>query len=134
MSCLLEIPGGISNIGLLASLGSLGYFGTSFLGVSAVCFGRSIGCLRSTIFLGTTCLGGRSADCLGRADCLRALARNIKESIFIRVNNSTLNRNTGKFNFPHMWTRVLLKTPGLNLKRHVHAVGHVNSNNFNTPL
>ena len=26
------------------------------------------------------------------------LARNIKESIFIRVNNLTLNRNIGKFN------------------------------------
>ena len=42
------------------------------------------------------------------------LARNIKESIFIRVNNSTLNRNIGKFNLPHIWDRVLLKTPGLN--------------------
>ena len=58
-----------------------------------------------------------------------SLARNIKESIFIRVNNPTLNRNVGKFNLPHIWDRVLLKTAGLNLKRHVHAVGHVNSNN-----
>ena len=55
------------------------------------------------------------------------LARNIKESIFIRVNNPTLNRNTGKFNLPHIKTRVLLHTPGLNLKRHVQAVGHTNS-------
>ena len=47
-----------------------------------------------------------------------SLARNIKESIFIRVNNPTLNRNIGKFNLPHIWDRVLLKTPGLNLKRH----------------
>ena len=30
------------------------------------------------------------------------LARNIKESIFIRVNNPTLNRNIGKFNLPHI--------------------------------
>ena len=30
------------------------------------------------------------------------LARNIKESIFIRVNNPTLNRNIGKLNVPHM--------------------------------
>ena len=29
------------------------------------------------------------------------LARNIKESIFIRVNNPTLNNNIGKFNLPH---------------------------------
>ena len=57
------------------------------------------------------------------------VARNIKESIFIRVNNPTLNRNIGKFNLPHICNRVLLKTPGLNLNRHVHTVGHVNSNN-----
>ena len=58
-----------------------------------------------------------------------SLTRNIKESIFIRVNNPKLNRNIGKFNLPHIWDRVLLKTPGLNLNRHVHTVGHVNSNN-----
>ena len=56
------------------------------------------------------------------------LARNIKESIFIRVNNPTLNRNIGKFNLSHVWDRVLLNTPGLNLKRHAQAVGHANSN------
>ena len=62
-----------------------------------------------------------------------SLARNIKESIFMRVNNPTLNRNIGKFNLPHIWDRVLLNTPGLKLKRHLHAVGHVNSNNSYTP-
>ena len=36
------------------------------------------------------------------------LARNIKESVFIRVNNPKLNRNIGKFNLPHRWDRVLL--------------------------
>ena len=56
------------------------------------------------------------------------LARIIKESIFIRVNNPTLNRNIGKFNLPHIWDRVLLNTPGLTLKWHVQAVGHANSN------
>ena len=78
MSCLLEIPGGISTIRLLASLGSLGESHDISLGVSAVCLGRDVGCLRSAIFLGTACLGGRGADCLGisthclgRADCLR---------------------------------------------------------------
>ena len=54
------------------------------------------------------------------------LARNIKESIYIRVNNPTLNNNTGKFNLPHIWDRVLLNTKGLNLKRKV--------NNNNTQL
>ena len=47
------------------------------------------------------------------------LARNIKESIFIMVNNPTLNNNVGKFNLPHIWDRVLLNTQGLNLKMHV---------------
>ena len=47
-----------------------------------------------------------------------SLARNIKESVFIRVNNPTLNRNIGKFNLPHILNRVLFKTLGLNLKRH----------------
>ena len=55
------------------------------------------------------------------------LARNIKESIFIRVSNPTLKRNIGKFNLPHIWDRVLLNTPGLTLKRHVEAVWHDNS-------
>ena len=37
---------------------------------------------------------------LGRPKCVGklGLARNIKELIFIRVNNPTLNRNVGKFN------------------------------------
>ena len=40
------------------------------------------------------------------------IARTIKESIYIRVNNPTLNRNIGKFNLHHIWDRVLLDTPG----------------------
>ena len=59
------------------------------------------------------------------------LAGNIKESIFIRDNNPTLNRNIGKFNLPHIQDRVLLNTAGLNLKRHAQAVGHAKSN---TPI
>ena len=49
------------------------------------------------------------------------------------VNNTTLNRNKGKFNLPHIWDRVLLNTPGLILKRHAQAVGHANSNQHDTP-
>ena len=45
------------------------------------------------------------------------LARNIKESIYIRVNNPTLNNNIGKFNLSHIWDRVLLNTKGLTLKQ-----------------
>ena len=33
------------------------------------------------------------------------LARNIKESIYIRVNNPSLNNNIGKFNLSHIWDR-----------------------------
>ena len=56
------------------------------------------------------------------------LARNIKEPIFIRVNNPTLNMNIGRFNLSHIQDRVLLNTPGLTLKRHAQAVGHAISN------
>ena len=55
------------------------------------------------------------------------LAKNIKESIFNRVNNPTLNNNIGKFNLPHIWDRVLLNTPGLNLKRQVN--NNINQSN-----
>ena len=52
------------------------------------------------------------------------LARNIKESIYIRVNNCTLNNNIGKFNLSHIWDRVLLNTKGLTLNRQ----GYTNNN------
>ena len=45
------------------------------------------------------------------------LARNIKESINIRVNNPPLNNNIGKFNLSHIWDRVLPNTKGLTLNR-----------------
>ena len=35
------------------------------------------------------------------------IIRLIKESIFIRVNNPTLNRNVGTFQLSHLWDRVL---------------------------
>ena len=46
------------------------------------------------------------------------LAKNIKESIYIRVNNPTLNNNIGEFNLSHIWDRVLLNTEGLTLNKH----------------
>ena len=49
--------------------------------------------------------------------CPSHLSRYIKESIFIRVNNPTLNNNVGKFNLPHIWDRVLINTPGLKLNK-----------------
>ena len=41
------------------------------------------------------------------------ITRLIKESIFIRVNNPTLNRNIGKFQLSHIWDRVLFVTPNI---------------------
>ena len=50
---------------------------------------------------------------IGRED--QGLARTIKESIYIRVNNPTLNCNIGKYILSHIWDRVLFNTPGLKL-------------------
>ena len=57
------------------------------------------------------------------------LARNIKESIYIRVNNPTLNHNIGKFNLSHIWDRVLLNTKGLTLNNQ----GNNNNNALTNP-
>ena len=54
------------------------------------------------------------------------LARNIKESIYIRVNNPTLNNNIGKFNLSYIWGRVFLNAKGLPLNNQ--------SNNNNNQL
>ena len=51
---------------------------------------------------------------VGRED--NSTARNIKEAIFIRVNDPTLNRNIGKFQLPHIWDEVLVRLPELHLK------------------
>ena len=52
------------------------------------------------------------ASIIGREN--QGQARTIKESIFIRVNNPTLNQNIGKYNLDHIWDRVLFNTLGLN--------------------
>ena len=54
-----------------------------------------------------------SFNIIGRED--QGQARTIRESIFIRVNNPTLNQNIGKYNLSHIWDRVLFNTPGLKL-------------------
>ena len=61
-------------------------------------------------------------------------SRTIKESIYIRVNNTTLSKNIGKFNLPHIWDRVLLNTSGLKIKSHVQGIWHAQSNQPNTPM
>ena len=50
---------------------------------------------------------------IGRED--QGQARTIKESIYIRVNNPTLNQNIGNYNLSHIWDRVLFNTSGLKL-------------------
>ena len=63
---------------------------------------------------GVACLDAMMMNGRGREG--HNLARNIKESIYIRVNNPSLNNNIGKFNLSHIWDRVLLNTKGLTLK------------------
>ena len=43
-------------------------------------------------------------------------SRLIKESMFIRVNNPSLNRNIGKYHLPHIWDEVLINNIELKLK------------------
>ena len=45
------------------------------------------------------------------------MARAIKEAVYIRVNNPTLNRNIGKYNLPHLWDRVLHSIPELKINK-----------------
>ena len=42
--------------------------------------------------------------------------RAIKEALYIRVNNPSLNRNIGKYHLPHIWDEVLFNTSELKLK------------------
>ena len=44
------------------------------------------------------------------------LSRPIKEAIFIRDNDPSLNRNIGKYKLPHIWDEVLMNSPELRLK------------------
>ena len=48
-------------------------------------------------------------------------SRTIKETIYIRVNNPTLNRNVGKYNLPHIWDKVLFANPELKIKLYTSA-------------
>ena len=51
---------------------------------------------------------------VGRED--QNVMRTIKEALYIRVNNSSLNRNIGKYHLPHIWDDVLFNTSELKLK------------------
>ena len=45
------------------------------------------------------------------------IARAIKEAMYIRVNNPTLNRNIQKYNLPHLWDRILHSIPELKISK-----------------
>ena len=68
---------------------------------------------------------------IGRED--HGPARTIKERIFTRVNNPTLNRNEGKYNLHHIWDRVIYNTSDLKINDdngHAHRTslsGHAQS-------
>ena len=51
---------------------------------------------------------------VGRED--QNLMRTIKESLYIRVNNPSLNRNIGKYHLPHIWDEVLVNISELKIK------------------
>ena len=51
---------------------------------------------------------------VGRED--QNLCRWIKEALYIRVNNPSLNKNIGKNHLPHIWDEVLHNTSELKLK------------------
>ena len=57
---------------------------------------------------------------VGRED--QNLIRTIKEALYIRVSNPSLNKNIGKYHLPHIWDEVLFNTSELKL------------NKINTPL
>ena len=45
------------------------------------------------------------------------LMRTIKEALYIRVNDPSLNRNIGKYHLPHIWDEVLHNISELKLKK-----------------
>ena len=51
---------------------------------------------------------------VGRDD--QSMTRLIREAMLIRVNDPSLNRNIGKYQLPHIWDEVLLRSPEMHLK------------------
>ena len=46
---------------------------------------------------------------------VKSMARTIREAMLIRVNDPSFNRNIGKYQLPHIWDEVLVKSPELKL-------------------
>ena len=51
---------------------------------------------------------------VGRDD--QNLMSTIKEALYIRVSNASLNRNIGKYHLPHIWDEVLFNTSEIKIK------------------
>ena len=69
----------------------------------------------SPLYLHTTTSGHLvSPECFSIVDREpQGLTRNIKEAMYIKVNDPSLNRNIGKFQLPPIWDQVLKDTPSL---------------------
>ena len=62
------------------------------------------------------------------------LMRAIKEALYIRVNNPSVNRNIGKYHLPHIWDGVLFNTSELKINRPCgHSICHMAITSANTP-
>ena len=46
----------------------------------------------------------------------QGVTRNIKDAMYLHVNDPSLNRNLGKYQLPHIWDQVIQVTPALQLK------------------
>ena len=51
---------------------------------------------------------------VGRDD--QSMTRLIREAMLIRINDPSLNRNIGKYQLPHIWDEVLVRSPEMHLK------------------
>ena len=51
---------------------------------------------------------------VGRDD--QSMTRLIREAMLIRVNDPSLNKNIGKYQLPHIWDEVLVRSPEMQLK------------------
>ena len=57
---------------------------------------------------------------VGRED--QNLMRTIKEALYIRINDPSLNRNIGKYHLPHIWNEVLFDISELKLNKLTKAI------------
>ena len=46
----------------------------------------------------------------------QSITRTTKEAILIRINDPSINRNIGKYQLPHIWDEVQVKSPELKIQ------------------